>query len=364
MMRFAAGEKILLLQLGDIGDVVWTVPAVWALKAAYPQAGVSMLVRGGIGPLIAAEPSLEKVFEVRRSPGGLLRRGREQVRLLKTLRRERFAAAIDLRADDRGAFIARLTGAPARVALRYRRGVPFWRNRLFTHLVDPSLPAERGRGAAEQSLRILRGMGVLPRDRVPRLPVSREAALRAQDLLRREKIPEDGRWITVNPFSRWRYKEWGLNRWSEILGWVWRRYGAAAVIVGAPEERERAAVLEAAGKGTVFNLAGKTGLGELAGVLRASSLHAGVDSAAPHIAAAVGTPTVTLYGPSDWYEWAPVGEAHRVVLPERACVPCLEKGCAGGGRSLCLEEMGVDRVKAVMEEALDRIFFEKSFFLS
>jgi heptosyltransferase-3 len=78
-----------------------------------------------------------------------------------------------------------------------------------------------------------------------------------------------------------------------------------------------------------------------------------VDSAGPHIAAATGTPTVTIYGPSSWQDWAPVGEQHRVVLPDMDCVPCKKKGCNHSGRSLCLEELNTEKVKKVVREAME-----------
>ena len=355
ILRAEKVKKILLVQLGDIGDVVWTVPTLWALKGAYPDAQLSILVREGIGTLIQEEPSVAKVFEIRKYTGSFLRKGREQIRFLKTLRREKFSAVIDLRADDRGAIMAYLTGAPMRVSWRYREGVPFWRNRVFTHLVDPLSPEKKVRGAAEQSLRIIRALGIEPQDTIPRLRVSEEGNRRAREMLQGEKIADSPGWISVSPFSRWRYKEWGLEKWQEIIDWVWSRYRLGSVIVGASKERERAAALEKAGKGAVFNLAGKTTLRDLLGVLQLSLLHVGVDSAPPHIAAAAGTPTVTLYGPSDWYEWAPIGDRHRVIVPEGECVPCRQKGCEHSGRSRCLEELRVDQVRAVIQPALEQV---------
>ena len=124
------------------------------------------------------------------------------------------------------------------------------------------------------------------------------------------------------------------------------------VVVGSPAERERAAELIGACSGSVCNLAGKTTLAELAGVLHLSRLHIGVDSAAPHIAAAVGTSTVTLYGPSDWRYWAPPGKHHRVVVPDMECVPCHRKGCDDRGISRCLDTLTVERVQAILREAL------------
>ncbi len=359
-MRVPDVRKILIVQLGDIGDVVWTIPTLWAVKGAYPDARVSVLVREGFGALIEEEPSLHKVFEVRRYEGNFLRQGREQIRFLKALRRERFSLVFDLRASDRGAIMAYLTGAPMRVSLFYREGVPFWRNRLFTHLIDLPSSVKKVRGAAEQSLRIVRGLGIEARNTIPRLSPSKEGSRRVRELLQQEKITDFKRWITLNPFSRWRYKEWEIKKWKEIIDWLWSKYQLVTVIVGAPEEREKAAAVEKTGKGVVFNLAGKTDLSELLGVLQLSFLHIGVDSAAPHIAAAVGTPTVTIYGPSDWYEWAPIGDFHRVIVPERECAPCHKKGCEDSGRSRCLEELRVDQVKVVLQQALDQIFSAKN----
>ncbi|MEK7827313.1 MAG: glycosyltransferase family 9 protein, partial [Thermodesulfobacteriota bacterium] len=78
----------------------------------------------------------------------------------------------------------------------------------------------------------------------------------------------------------------------------------------------------------------------------------GCDSGLVHLSVAVGTPTVTLYGPSDWRYWAPPGERNRVVVPEMACAPCHLKGCEGSGVSRCLDTLPVERVQAVIDEAL------------
>ncbi len=90
-------------------------------------------------------------------------------------------------------------------------------------------------------------------------------------------------------------------------------------------------------------------------MLSLSRLHIGVDSAAPHIAAATGVPTITIYGPSSWFDWAPVGKDHRVILPEMDCVPCHKKGCDGSGHSRCLDELTPEQVIPVIREALDRL---------
>jgi len=354
-------RRILIIQLGDIGDVVWSLPALQAVRDAYPGATVAVLLREGNGSLLAAGTSPPKIFEVRKGLG-------ESLRLIRALRRERSDIVFDFRGDERGGYMAFLTGAPIRAALHYP-SLPGLRNRLFTHLVTPSGMA-RAIGASDLSLHILKAFGIEAGKTIPELHLSKEVRLRAARILADVGIlaPEEatggggermraetarrGGWVTMNPFSRWPYKEWGLLKWVQIIDGLWGEFGIAAVIVGAPAERERAGELGNSCAGKVYNLAGKTTLAELAGVLQLSRLHIGVDSAAPHIAAAVGTPTVTLYGPSDWRYWAPPGERNRAVVPDMACAPCHLKGCEGSGVSRCLDTLPVERVRAVIGEAL------------
>jgi heptosyltransferase-3 len=336
-------RSILLIQLGDIGDVVWATPTFRAVKEAYPQANVSVLLRESFGSLLEADPHIHKIFEVKRYKGNFLKKAGKQLLFIRELRKEHFDLVFDLRSDDRGAFMALLSGAQIRAALLYR-GLK-WRNFFFTHLADPPTSKERIYGAAEQSLRVVREFGIDTEDTIPKLWVSEKARKSVKQLLNREGVTAVNRWITLNPFSRWQYKEWGYEKWVQIIDWLWKEYEISTVIVGAPEERKKSIDIASKCKREIFNLTGETTLDELAGVLSLSVLHLGVDSAAPHIAAAVGIPTITIYGPSDWRDWAPLSEAHKVVAPDFDCVPCKKKGCDGTGRSKCLEELKVEKLK-------------------
>lgn len=508
-------RNILLIQLGDIGDVVWTTPAIRALEAAFPDARLSLLVRTGSAPLLAYDPFVRRIYEIRHgreglagqsappdsgagagpdpraadgidpgdapalarggapsatvtgdasavpsaaasraifnnaaagaapghgpavttsvfgaAPGAIRRWLRRRTagmsasfRQVLELRRARFDLVIDLRGDERGAFTGFSTGAPVRVA-QYEPDLPWWRNRLFTHPIVMPPGEERAVNAAEQSLRILRGFGIPAAPTVPRLHVAPEALAAARALIASCGLAPDGKtdagshpdrsargaaatrraapistdpatdmgpgrnsaiaaapirsvpvpvgagpaappaecppptgtaaatpWITLNPFSRWAYKEWADGNWVPIIDRVWAEYGLATVIVGSESERRRAeAIRSAAQKSSrrprpvVVNLAGRTDLAVLAALLSLSRLHVGVDSAGPHIAAAVGTPTLTLYGPTDPVYWTPPGDGRRVVAPEMPCAPCRRKGCEDSGASRCMADMTVERV--------------------
>ena len=344
--------KILVIQLGDIGDVVWAIPTFKALKSAFPHAELSVLTRNPFGDLLLDGSSVGKVFQIGKE--SILR----QLQLLLSLRRERFDLLFDLRADDRGAFISFVSGAKTRAALYYPELT--WRNRAFTHLVDPPPQKERVLGAAEQSLKIIRGFGIKETTTIPKIVVSKIIKDKIVELIDAEKIEIQRRFITINPFSRWAYKEWSMAKWSELVQIIWQKYKLPAIVVGSAEECKRAERFVSVTCSPVFNFAGKTTLREMPALLQLSRLHIGVDSAAPQIAAAVDTPTLTIYGPSDWRDWAPPGEKNKVVVPDMDCSPCYKKGCNGSGRSDCLDKLVVAKVQDAVEIMLNSFLSDKS----
>jgi heptosyltransferase-3 len=219
-------------------------------------------------------------------------------------------------------------------------------------VVDPPHGPPHAHPGGDQSLRVVRRIGVDTEDTRPRLYLETGTVSRVRGLLVENGIDPKGRFVTINPFSRWKYKEWGYGKWVEVLDAIRERYALPAVIVGDGKEAETADRIADQCGGSVRNMAGKTTLGELAALLSGSSLHLGVDSAAPHIACAVGTPTVTVFGPSDWRAWTVEDDLHRAVTPDMACVPCHKKGCDGKERSICLEELAVGEVMNAVDKVL------------
>ncbi len=345
-------RNILVIQLGDIGDVVVATTTLRAVKETYPSARLSVIVRKGCGSLLEADPHLSEVIEVTKSRGKIAEIGRENFRLVQHLRRAKFDLVIDLRTGDRGAILAFLTGAPVKMS-RYDSEKPFWHNRIFNHPIYSAKPASPpAHPGADQSLSLLRAIGIDTEDTTPRLWVAQAAIDRVRALLAEEKAGNNGRWVTINPFSRWKYKEWGYDRWAEVIDWLRREHDLRSVLVGSREEMDVAADIVGKCGGGACSLAGKTTLAELAALLSLATMHLGVDSAAPHIAFAVGTPSVTIFGPSDWRAWTVPDSTHMIVTPDHHCVPCHRKGCDGKERSICLEEMGMEKMTSVIGEVL------------
>ena len=165
---------------------------------------------------------------------------------------------------------------------------------------------------------------------------------------------ERRRYVVVHPGSRWLFKCWPAAATAAVIDRL-AADGWPVVLTGAPDPAERALVdaVRAATRAPVVDLAGQLSLPELAALIGAARLFFGVDSAPMHMAAAMGTPTVALFGPSGDAEWAPWHVAHRVVASTvHPCRPCGNNGCGGSNHSDCLLTLPEVRVAAAIEDLL------------
>lgn len=348
-------SNILLIQLGDIGDVVLTTPTVYAIREAYPQTQISLMVRKPFGNILASNPYIYEVVESAKHTGSFIHRIKESIEFVFRLRRAHYDLVIDLRTGDRGAILSLLSGARVRVG-RPGEKKQFWHTYAFTRIINgqPATDPYVHPGA-DQSLRFVRELGMDTRNSMPKLYPTDRDVTRVRELLAGYKMPSGAVWVTVNPFSRWKYKEWHPAKWGDLVDRLWKRFGVYTVLVGSPDEAAACGTIMAGREDHVFSAVGSTSLSELVALISISTLHMGVDSAAPHIAAAVGTPTLTIHGPSNWRDWRVADEDHDIVCPELACVPCHCKGCNNSGRSRCLEELPVEAVSTRAEVLLENI---------
>lgn len=343
-------DNILLIQLGDIGDVVLTTSTIRAAKETFPEARVSILVSKPYGSMLAGDPNLFEVVEITRTRGPLFHRVREMLVFARHIRQKHYSLVIDLRTGDRGALLSLLSGAATRVGYR-GRNCPLWHRIAFTNILHSFRAAPPlVHPGADQSLRVVRELGIDTADSTPKLFITSNDQLRANGLLAEAGIGPGNRMVTVNPFSRWKYKEWDNKKWGEVLDRIWEDFRIPAVLIGAREEFASGQEIVVGREEYVINLAGKTTLGELAATISLSVLHLGVDSAAPHIAAAVGTPSITIHGPSDWRAWRVINEVHKVVIPKMECVPCNRSGCDDTELSQCLKELDKNSVIEIVEQ--------------
>jgi heptosyltransferase-3 len=342
---------ILLIQLGDIGDVVLTMPAIRALKDTFPSCPLHVAVRDKARELIDECPWTDATIAVSKQKRTLMEQLRYQTRFFTRLHRLRCAWAVDLRSGTRGAVLARMSGAPVRIG-RYSGDGWLWRNRMFTHLVNP--PDETQQYAAFQSLNILSPFGIKATDVRPRLSVTLQRRQRAESLL--PEIRKGSPIVAIHPFSLWAYKEWRQSEVVRLVDYLHDRYQATVILTGSMDERSRAEALANRCRHAPLNLAGLTRIGDMPALLSLCCLLIGVDTAALHIAAAVGVPTIGIFGPSPAVVWATPGDAHLVVTGPLDCIPCRQKGCSNAEKSRCLEELNFEDIRDSLDRHMNNVF--------
>ncbi|MEO8508703.1 MAG: putative lipopolysaccharide heptosyltransferase III [Betaproteobacteria bacterium] len=357
-------RRALVTKLRHHGDVLLTSPVFTTLKRAAPGIEIDALVYEETAPMLTGHPAIAEVHTIDRNwkKRGVPTQLREEWSLLRRLRAREYDLLVHLTEHPRGLTLARLLHPRWAVTRERDRRSALWR-RHFTHFYR--LPARTERHVVEQNLDALRRIGVHPDEADRRLVLvpGAEAERRVAQLLAEHGLtPKD--FVQVHPGSRWLFKCWPAERTAALVGLIVAD-GHAVVLTGAPDDRERAlvaAVLAAtrpATRARVVDLTGALSMRELAALTGCARAFAGVDSAPMHIAAAMRTPTLALFGPSSEIAWGPWRVPQRVVVSTAfPCRPCGLDGCGGGKVSECLTTLPVERVHgalaALVDETRDR----------
>ncbi len=324
-------RKILLIQLGDIGDLVLTLPAIHALKRTFPGALLSIAVREKAAALLYDCPEVNCVISVDKHKGGS--RGiRYQLKLISDLVRYGFDLAVELRTGTRGAALSLLSGAVYRIG---RFDNEAWlRNIIFTHLVDPD--NEESQHSIDHNLNILSPLNpVIQANPTPCIYIPKRIKREILNKLKRKKVGHE-KFIVLHPFSIWQYKELSTRHYIKLIHHFSDIWKCRLVITGSKAEHNRAQHLIKISKRPVVNMAGRTSIIEMAGLLQQANLVVSIDTSAIHIAGAVNTPTISIFGPSSPVNWAPRGKKHLVITSDMKCIPCKKKGCFNTEKSQCL----------------------------
>ena len=344
-------RNVLVTKLRHHGDVLLASPVFQVLKNRAPQVEIDALVYADTRDMLAGHPAIAGIETVDRAwkRQGLAAQARYESALLSRLRARNYQLIVHLTDHWRGAWLAQ--------ALRPRWSVGPERDSrawgwCFTHRYK--LPRGTPRHTVETNLDALRRLGVYPEEREKALVMrpGPEAEARVASLLSAAGLAQQ-RFIQLHPTSRWMFKAWTESRNAELIRRLVRD-GHRVVLTGAPDAREKAIagrILAEAQPG-VTDLSGQLTLRELAALTSRARLFFGVDSAPMHIAAAVGTPVVALFGPSSETVWGPWGVPHRVVTSGHPCRPCGNDGCGGGKVSECLTTLDVERVHSAINELL------------
>ncbi len=328
-------QRFLIIRLGSLGDVVLTSPAARALRKAFPSAHVAVLTSTPFAPLYASNPHVDEVLTVDRA-----QTNRDIASIASVVRRVRdgrYTTSVDLHRKLKTAGIAFLARVPTRIggsALDTRRVT-----------LDPS------EHASQHALAALRPLDIDDDDdddARPEVFVSDEDRSAAVELLSRHRIDAaSDRILGIFPGAGWKPRAWMPERFAEVARRAIDQDGMRVVVVGADKDRDATdRIAESLGEDATVLM--DLPLGILAGVLGLCAKFVSNDTGPMHLAVAVGTPTLALFGPGNFERFAPRHAPHVGIREHIECSPCKQFSdrCPD---NRCMQLITVDRVWAEVE---------------
>ena len=351
-MKFTRRQKnyfsrILVVRTDRIGDVVLTTPVLKALRENYPQSHIAMMLSPGTKELIEGNPYLNEVivYDREKKDKGLW----GFWRFVLELKRKRFDLAIVLHTKNRVNLITYFAD------IKRRAG---YKNNKFGFLLTDKLIDTRHLGLKHEvdyCLDILRNLGLKIRDKVPYVAVKKEDIDLVNSILEAEGIRRESRIAAIHPGSSCVSKRWLRERFVVLANRLVEDYGLKVVLIAEGKEDEAIAnEIAKQIRYPVLNLSGKLSLGQLSALLKRCAIFISNDSGPVHIASAVGTPVVSIFGRNQAglspVRWAPVGKKDKYLHKEVGCSICLAHNCNIGFD--CLKAITVDDVLKAVDDII------------
>ena len=350
-MSDEAAPRILIVRLSAMGDVVNALPVLTALRQARPDSHIAWAVESGQASLLEAHPDLNDLIVIDRKRHQ--KRGRNplhwpaavgsMMRLRRELREQAFDIVLDLQGNLRSGLVSRLSGAPVRVG--YDRANSREGNRLLNnrHVTLPLAPIKR----AARHLHLLTGIGIAAPDATARVDVP-DGIAEAAGKFFGETFGDGARVVAMHPGTSefGAYKQWPPERYA-ILARRMAEDGWRTLLTWGPGERTVTDRIVTDAKGAAVIAPSTDSLKLLAALLKRCDLFIGGDTGPMHLAAAVGTPVVALFGPKDPRIYGPYGVRHVIVEKDLPCRPCSKRHCDD---PRCMTTITVDDVLTAVAE--------------
>ena len=325
--------KLLFVRLGSLGDIVHTVPAVSAVRAAHPRAVIHWLVDARQLEVLELVEGVDRIHALRSDAAGW-------ASTIPALRRERFDAALDFQGLIKSAALARLAGAARTIGFTK----PSLREPFAGSFYTETVPAADGGHVIEKNLSLLASIGV-PQ---PAAPAFRFAQ-RPSAALQRVRAETGGRFAIVNPGAAWPNKRWAPARFGTVAAAIFRQHDLRSLVLWGPGERDLAEAVVTASSGGAM-MAPPTSIADLFALCREAALMISGDTGPLHIGAASGTPLVGIFGPTDPRRNGPWSSSDASVSRFGECRCHHQRRCTNG--RWCLEDIGAAEVLEAVNRRL------------
>lgn len=292
-------ERILLVRLSAIGDAILTLPMLCALRRRFPKAYIAWVAEPGPAKIIGGHEALDELIVVRK---GWMRHPSQVWQLRRQLRRLCFDLALDSQGLTKSSVVAWLSGAPRRIGFTKPWG------RELSPWLNNDLQTPRVAHVVDRLLGMLEPLGIVNPKAEFNIPGNSQAEESIADMLVQQQVGSP--LVVINVGAGWFSRVWPPERFGAVAKHLAARHQISSLVVWAGEqELEWAREIERSSEGAA-RLAPPTSLGELTALLRRANLYLGSDTGPMHLAAAVGTRCVGLFGSTRPEDSGPYGEGH------------------------------------------------------
>lgn len=330
-------ERILLIRLSSLGDVVLTTPAIRAIRAHFPNAYIAMLVAKQSSDILQQNPHLNEIIEFNRSAKD--KDTGEMLRIIRILRQRKFALTFDFQRKFRTELLMYFSGASERVG----------KGKLCTIRVH-----EKGnKHATEHYFDLLHAAGIPAENCQLEMFLTKTERTDACYAFEEAGVREMQLKVGLFPGAGWKLREWMPERFASIGDRLVQHFNAQVIIFGGPKENELVHSVANLMNGPAILFAGTLQIRQLAACIEKCDLFLTNDTGPMHIASAVGTPTVALFGPGNHIRFQPLGDLHTIIRHDVPCSPCKQftDKCKD---NICMKQITVDEVWDSICQILDQ----------
>jgi len=344
--------SILIIKLSAIGDVVHTLPLLEVLRKNFPTARIDWLVEEEASQIITGHKGIDRVIvSYRKSwlrnflkPKGLVPAVKGLLDFIHELRLQEYDLVIDLQGLFKSGLLTGLSRGHRKI------GFTGGKEGSVLFLTERPYPVDLNRHAIERSLKAADYLKCKVDSWDGKIPLSDSDRTRIDRLLYENSIT-DNNFVAINPMARWKTKLWEPERFASLAGRIQKELSLKVVFTGSGHDRP---IIDKIVQNMVegpINLAGKTSLKELAYLFSRCRLVVSTDTGPMHIAAAMGTPTVALFGPTAPWRTGPYGMGHKVVREELDCSPCFKKRCT---HLTCMKKITPEKIFEAVQQVLQQ----------
>jgi len=341
-------KRFLIVRLGALGDVVHAIPVAAALRRAFPDSRIDWLVSAKHREILDLVPVIDRRLVINDRAGAT--GGSSLAAAVRELRAARYDVVLDLQGLIKSALLARSTGAPRVIGFAARYARESLARLFYTEVYDPgrggSFDPRETRHTVVINLAMLETLGISAI--APEFPIEAVQSAAASQVARQV----GGRYALLNPGAAWPNKRWPPARFGALASAIRERTGLPSVVLWGPGERALADQVVAAASGAA-TASPPTTIADLVARARGASLLGSGDTGPTHVASAVGTPIVGIYGPTRPSRNGPVGSRDVAVSRDAICVCHHLRRCSRD--RMCLLDIEVDEVASAVETVLSRL---------